>query len=215
MSVRCTRRERRISDRQRQRRCALVSPSSGKQCSVTPSEVCTLDAARWLRSICRALTLQVRSRHIPRDLNLAFMPLPCAVADRLLLSPSHHHTTFRSYSSRQYRPQPTSATPRWSDEAALHMTPCAEPLHPLLQTANGATPEQLRRQAFVESLASGVMAALLIALACTLFLRSAPFQYMMAALRSALAGGAAGAGLESGTHLQPLLAGFVIGVAPH
>ena len=76
------------------------------------------------------------------------------------------------------------------------MTPFDEPLHPLLQTANGATPEQLRRQAFVESLASGVMAALLIALACTLFLRSAPFQYMMTALRSTLAGGAAGAGFR-------------------
>ncbi len=44
----------------------------------------------------------------------------------------------------------------------------------------------------MESLTSGVMAALLIGLACTLFLRSAPFQYMMAGLRSAFAGGAAG-----------------------
>ena len=59
------------------------------------------------------------------------------------------------------------------------------------QAANGASPEQLRRQAFVESLATGVMAALLIALACALFLRSAPFQYMMAGLRSALANGGA------------------------
>ena len=49
----------------------------------------------------------------------------------------------------------------------------------------------------MESLATGVMAALLIALACVLFLRSAPFQYMMAGLRSALAGSGA-SGLGSG-----------------
>ena len=59
------------------------------------------------------------------------------------------------------------------------------------QAANGATSEQLRRQAFVEALATGIMAALLIGLACALFLRSAPFQYMMAGLRSAFAGGGA------------------------
>ena len=75
---------------------------------------------------------------------------------------------------------------------------CLTPfLTPRMQAANGASlPEQLRRrQAFVESLTSGVMAALLIGLACTLFLRSAPFQYMMAGLRSAFASGAAGAAL--------------------